>query len=303
MPVSICQLELDKKRKQLNLQGSHLFPCSSYYTDIVNNMAGFLDWHWHEEVEFFIVKKGIVKLQINEDIYLLNEGSGAFVNTNILHSIQAQEAGVLHSLVFAPVLLSGTVNTIFEQRYVRPLLDSELATIIFRQDVPWEKRVLEILDETYVVYEEKGFGYEVYVRDNLSKIWLMIMTHHKTKLKPQPSQENIDTRRLKEILDFIYSNYQNPITLSDIAKEVNLSERSCLRCFKRFTGSSPMKFMLEYRLSMAAKTLLENRELSITQVSLQSGFDSPSYFSKKFKEYMKSSPRSYRKSNQVATLP
>ena len=77
----------------------------------------------------------------------------------------------------------------------------------------------------------------------------------------------------KNILSFVHKNYNKQITLNDIAKVVNLSERECLRCFKNTLGISPIQYILKYKVSIAAKMLSETKD-SITIISDTVGFDS-----------------------------
>lgn len=57
---------------------------------------------------------------------------------------------------------------------------------------------------------------------------------------------------------------------------------------------TPIQYLLKYRISVAAR-LLENTDISITEICNRVGFDNPSYFSKIFKRFMRFTPSDYRK--------
>ena len=101
------------------------------------------------------------------------------------------------------------------------------------------------------------------------------------------------------ILSFIEQHYPENITLSNIAEIVNISERENLRCFKKITGESPIQYLLKYRLIRSASVLTEYPDKNIFIVAEECGFDSPAYYTKKFKEFYLCSPREYRQVHQA----
>ena len=100
-------------------------------------------------------------------------------------------------------------------------------------------------------------------------------------------------------LSFIEQHYPENITLSNIAEIVNISERENLRCFKKITGESPIQYLLKYRLIRSASVLTEYPDKNISIVAEECGFDSPAYYTKKFKEFYLCSPREYRQVHQA----
>lgn len=95
-------------------------------------------------------------------------------------------------------------------------------------------------------------------------------------------------------------NYSEDISLADIAKEAFIGEREALRCFARTIGISPIEYLLKYRIYTAAE-MLRNSEQPIAEICLQTGFNSPSYFSKVFCRMLGTTPREYRK-NKVKQI-
>ena len=96
------------------------------------------------------------------------------------------------------------------------------------------------------------------------------------------------------MLDFIHTHFAESLDVSQIAHSANLSQRECLRCFQKTIGIPPIQYLLKYRISVAAR-LLTSSDMPITTICNDTGFDSPSYFSKLFKRWMGCTPTSYRK--------
>ncbi len=95
-------------------------------------------------------------------------------------------------------------------------------------------------------------------------------------------------------INYIKKNYHQAITVSDLAKEANLSESHFFRRFKRQTGKSPIAYINDYRLIMGSM-LLQNTNMRISAVSAKTGFKEAYYFSKQFIKKFGVSPTAYRK--------
>ena len=67
-----------------------------------------------------------------------------------------------------------------------------------------------------------------------------------------------------------------------------------MKLFKEYTGKTLISYINDYRLEQS-KGLLLHTDLSITEIALRTGFNSTSYFIKKFQEANDCSPHKYRK--------
>ena len=99
---------------------------------------------------------------------------------------------------------------------------------------------------------------------------------------------------IKSTMTYIAANYQNPITVSDIAKYNCMSVFHYCRMFKSLMGISPHKYLTQYRLSMSRNSLQEKS--LIFDVAINAGFYDSSHFIRSFYDYMATSPKSYRQS-------
>lgn len=99
---------------------------------------------------------------------------------------------------------------------------------------------------------------------------------------------------LEKIINLVKENYSNPMySLADIVRELGMSKATLSRRLKSITDKTPMEIMTEYRLSMA-KSLLEDGQMSVSDVAYAVGFNDPSYFSRRFKEVFGTNPKSMR---------
>lgn len=102
-----------------------------------------------------------------------------------------------------------------------------------------------------------------------------------------------DRFEVDKAIAFMNSNYAKRITIEDLAGKVNLSPGHFSKLFKSITGETPIDFLNMLRLQKA-RIMLMNRDESITDIAIQCGFSTSSYFSSCFQEKYKMSPSAYR---------
>lgn len=96
------------------------------------------------------------------------------------------------------------------------------------------------------------------------------------------------------MLDAIRLRFAEPLSLSDIAEAGGISPRECLRCFKRTLATTPVRYLLQYRIAQSAALLRRDPALPVAEAAGRCGFDSPSYFSSQFLRFYHCPPTLYR---------
>ena len=99
---------------------------------------------------------------------------------------------------------------------------------------------------------------------------------------------------------YIHTYYTEPISRRDVAAHVGLSERHLTRCFHQEVGLTPITYLNRYRVKQA-KALLDAGEKGITEIAVEVGFSSSSYFTRVFRDEVGVSPRDYLR-NRSASL-
>lgn len=117
-------------------------------------------------------------------------------------------------------------------------------------------------------------------------------------IKPSESLQDLNNTRLIQMLNYINDHFAEKITLQEIADSACISKRECIRCFKKCIQTTPFQYLLEYRIDVAANMLLHTED-SITEIALQTGFETSSYFSRNFKQYMQCTPKQYRDTSRT----
>ncbi len=297
MAILPCSIVVNDKMQELNPHGTPMFPCGCYDTYIDNSANWNVAWHWHEELELILIHQGEARITIGQTNYILKAGEGIFINSNVLHSGHGTSTDhcILHSFVFHPSLLTGSMDNIFMQKYILPLTScEELPCCTLKPGIEWQRMVLEAIEKAYDLTQTEDYGYEFMVRSILTDACMQIVKDNRKFLSDQTSEGQPETNRIKVMLNYIHQHYPETLELKHIADSVNVSTRECLRSFHEFLGVSPMQYLIKYRISTSAQ-LLTDTGLSITEICVRCGFPSPSYFSKMFKRYTGTTPSEYRR--------
>jgi transcriptional regulator GlxA family with amidase domain len=101
----------------------------------------------------------------------------------------------------------------------------------------------------------------------------------------------------KTMMHFISNNYQEQITLGDIAASGNVSKSLCNTLFHQYVGESPINYLMHFRSRKVAE-LLRSGNMSMSEIAARTGFGGVSYMSETFRKFFEKSPREYRKSWQ-----
>ncbi len=103
--------------------------------------------------------------------------------------------------------------------------------------------------------------------------------------------------RINGICEYMRMNYNKDISNADYADMCNMSLSHFLRTFKRITGVSPQRYILDLQLG-AAEKLLKDTTYKIGDIARLVGFDNTLYFSRIFSKHRGVSPSNYRKTTK-----
>ncbi|WP_083568613.1 AraC family transcriptional regulator [Arcobacter sp. LA11] len=106
-----------------------------------------------------------------------------------------------------------------------------------------------------------------------------------------------DKKIIKNTYELINDSIDTNFTLESLASNVNLSKYHFLRLFKKEFGLTPHAFIINERLNRANK-LIQNG-LSISEASIQVGFNDQSHFSRNFKKYFGYTPSYLQKNSNI----
>ncbi|MEO6522432.1 MAG: two-component regulator propeller domain-containing protein [Mucilaginibacter sp.] len=150
-------------------------------------------------------------------------------------------------------------------------------------------------------YMTKPFNFEILLskikniltlRDNYKQTYKKQMD---VQLQETPLQ-NEDEKLLRNIVEYIELNILNDsLSVEELSRQMNMSRGSLYNKVLMLTGKSPVEFIRSIRLKKAVY-LLENSQMTISQICYEVGFNTPKYFTKMFKDEYNVLPSAYANS-------
>lgn len=243
---------------------------------------GSVKKHWHKSIELLFVLEGKVEVLINDKKFSLNEDDVILVNSNFIHELISDHC----VLIALQIDLDG-----FE-------IDNEIKQMNFEcnsltnsnQSFEQIKRLIANMVFANSIQDESTSIY------NLSLSYALIGELVRNFKAPE-QQQIVETHkyltRLKSILNYIQENYQNNITLSEIAEREHLSIPYLSSFFNKYIGMNFTSYYDKLRIEYAVNDLITS-DLSIEEIALKHGFSETRSFVRAFKKEYNMLPSMYR---------
>ena len=278
--------------------GKKTFPYSIYHVCIPDWMKKF-PLHWHNEFEMIFINKGQGIFSVNGFRNLCKEGDLILVPPGSIHSIDQNQNDFVEyfNIIFSFSLLEENPESHCYRNYLSLLSENDCMKDLFlRAGSPVCKKLTPLARDLIENRHEKYSGYEMMIKARLYEILYILFNENKNDKKQdlQNQREKENALRLKKILSYMKEHFAEKITIQEVSEISSLSESRFMTFFKNQTGTSFIKYLNDYRLEAAAEQLQQTRK-SITQISLENGFENISYFIRSFKSKYNCTPHEYRK--------
>ena len=230
------------------------------------------DRHLHNDFELAVPTCGAIRVTTEEKTEVLSPGSCALILSDQMHAYETVGVSGVFIHVFSPDIVGSFVNRIAGRvgtsaifPVPRGLTDFYLDTVVTRRD--------------YGEYTLKGLLY-LFLERYLAAAALI-------------PRKTTQTTLLSSIFAYIGAHFTEKITLEDVAKSCGYDAHYLSRVFSSAVGINFKRVVNSYRLDYA-RTLLEESDLSITEVALASGFGSVRNFNRAFSAEYNELPKERR---------
>jgi len=235
--------------------------------------------------EIYYVEEGKLTVQVNDEVFEIPAGNFLVLSPNITHgSLYTPRVKKKYFVIIFDFYHKNTINCIDSGKQYEEAHISAFKKIMQEKDfiVCSDKyKIHEYLKTITDEIKNKSFGWEFVVRSKyvemVSKLLRNFISTRDLNIAPKI------TNMAVAITKYMHQNYEQPITLDDIASEFSISKRHVVRVFHEYFGTSPSKTLTLYRLSYAKNYLIET-DYTLSRIAEKVGFSSASTFSKLFKE-------------------
>lgn len=233
--------------------------------------------HVFEQNKFYFVTEGTCSITIWDKEYTVHPGQWFFIPAGVQHSYHSFKGCAfrkywMHFDLYPSADLADMVNL--------PIF----------VDVPEGSVVYDLFSQAAKDIKSDRLTDRIHLKSCL----LALVAEYINLAYPSGVVVKKTDSRIDEVLRYINSNLDQPLSVPELAKLFHLHPTYFIRFFKEKTGQTPTSYIRIQRME-TAKTLLETTELYVSDIMEKVGFCDESQFSKQFKKHYAHSPRNYRK--------
>ncbi len=168
-----------------------------------------------------------------------------------------------------------------------------------------EKIFFQLVEKTYrqflpaseaeIAHLEYDFCEKLALSPNLMGIFNFIMSVFENLLQLEENDIYDPQELVKRVRTFIEQNYTTPLSLESIASAFHFNSSYLTKLFKKYTGETPLKYIIDLRIERAKKLIETQPDLNMKDICTMVGYYDQHYFSRIFKNITGSSPSEYRR--------
>lgn len=166
--MQITEIITDETLREIREHGTPEFPFEYYLDDIDEIGQGYVEWHWHNEIEWAWVESGKVICRIGNEKIILEAGEGIFINSRVIHRFETPGGALMPNILHAPELLAARESAIY-QKYVSPVITYGKEYVILEKEK--NSGILSLLDEIYKDAGKEMLRKELIIQNKISRLW------------------------------------------------------------------------------------------------------------------------------------
>ena len=252
--------------------------------------------HWHTAMEIIMPYENIYEAGIGNDNIVLNEKDILIIPPGELHTLKAPSSGsrmimmVDYSLLCNLKGMDSLLHNLHPYMIIRTKNNDEI-----------RDELAQVLRNYMLQIESEYFGESPYFE---ARIYSLLISFFVDLGRESNNQErrfgNFTTNKQHEyvqkfmtVCNYINEHCTEDVTVDELADIAGFSKFHFARLFKQFTNVSYYDYLTRKRIEHA-ETLLITPDISITEVAMQSGFNSLSTFNRVFKNLKNCTPSEYK---------
>jgi len=234
--------------------------------------------HMHRHPELIFVREGEIILDLNGRREVISQGEYGWIPSNSVHAYSTPEHSLVDVCIFSEDFVPAFSKNVRDMRASR-------ARFCCRETV-----ASFINAELFVTDREPDF-YTI-------KAALYAIAGEIGKQIDFTKKSAKNEILMDKIVQYVAENYTENISLRSAAKELGYEEHYLSRCFHNTVPMHFSKYVNLYRVD-AATALLQHTDLSVSEIALQSGFQSIRSFNRVFLEVTGKNPRSFFRQDRM----
>ena len=248
--------------------------------------------HFHQDIEIVYVLDGSLQIDYEDASYFLKTDDFLLINSNVRHEYSSKE-----EVLFGSVFIDYTMLTeIFGGEQLFFWCNSAA-----EKSESYEK-MRYYIRQIFNQYQATE-GQAIALKNSIYYQLIYLITSDfivKKGMQQYDSLRGIQDERMNEIMSYIMTRYNEPITLQELADRLYLSHAYLSKYIKKNFGMSFLKLLNNIRLEHAVSELIYSNK-PILKVAMDNGFANLASFNQVFKESYRTTPAEYRLEMQKKT--
>lgn len=262
------------------------------------NGDGLIDFGYYDRAMVLIeITEGTVNVEIGTDKVNAGKGEFVFVPSNLVFRVLSEEYASVRTMVFASSLVEENMENFDTEIFYMFYVQSRSKITVFKPDHTIYQTLVYSMNESYDEYVSKDVCYKLAVKANIYLMMTALLRYYCTSRKELDRMIYHNVMRLRPVIDYITDNYGEKIYIETLSDMIGVSPDYFTKMFKDSIGKTPIDYINGVRINHSLR-LLSTTDIPINELAEQIGFSNPNYFHKIFKQYMISSPLTYRKQSQ-----
>ncbi len=250
--------------------------------------------HYHPEYELRMVQCATGTVTVGDVTHTFSENELVLVAPNVPHSWNSNENDAeMTTIQFSPELIPETILARRVMSPIKALLERAQRGVRFPKETT--ELVLKKIEELNTLSD---FDATLAYLSLLHELGNIEGSEQIALHQVEGQMTNTKNRRIRKVLTHINNNIHSTIMLADVADLVGMSPSAFSHFFKRHTKRSFTDYLIEYRLGIASKLLIET-DKTIAEICFKSGFENISNFNRAFKSQKQCTPREYRAKRKI----
>ena len=259
--------------------------------------------HYHNYIELLYGIDSDAEVWCNGKTFRLKSGDLIVINSKKPHSVRSVASKSSYIVIkFMPQILYAAEQSVFEFKYIIPFIadDEKYSKLFLKADME-SSDIPRIMNTIIDEWDRRDYGYEIALRVCVIKValWLIRRWHIETgeSVFGIIDETNAAIHSIQRSIEYAQKNY-GTATSTEAAKLCSLSYSYFSRLFKRVMNKSFTEYVNGIRISESERLLVTTNK-SITDIALDVGFSTTSYFIERFKKQIHLTPKQFRKNYRI----
>ncbi len=248
--------------------------------------------HNHKRVELNYILQGSCVMKLENELIKLNQNNSILIFPDLNHDFYVDSKNGIKIIQLEFQIDSGFADTFSD------IPESELKFLLNLQThsnsylkIPNNREIGNCMDRIIKENKLKRTNFQSLSKLYFLELILLLSRYNYRQLIITKQQEN---EYVTKAMNIIHANYNTGFSVSNLAKECNISDRYLRKLFQIHLESTPQVYCNNLRINKAIE-LLADRSIPIKEIAYSVGYSTPQYFSRLIKSKYGFSPQTYRK--------